>query len=89
MNCGDGDVGDVGGVGGFGDWRGYGGCMVLVVAWCWWLRGGDKIFVRKNYKEQKVNHMVQRMPSRIRKCQEQTRSGCHASFPGSPISVHH
>ena len=34
MNCGDGDVGDVGGVGGFGDWRGYGGCMVLVVA-CW------------------------------------------------------
>ena len=33
MNCGDGDVGDVGGVGGFGDWRGYGGCMVLVVAW--------------------------------------------------------
>ena len=23
--------------------------VVMVVAWCWWLRGGDKIFVRKNY----------------------------------------
>ena len=26
--------------------------VVMVVAWCWWLRAGDKIFVRKNYSRQ-------------------------------------